>query len=291
MELARLKDAQGIFWALVRGERFLPVADAGGAAADDLCSLLNTGDFAAMAGEAETIDAWQSLEDASYLPPLSARSRILCVGKNYAAHAREMNMAEGAAAPAAPDIFVRFASSFAGHGGAIEAPEDESTFDFEGELAVVIGTGGRTIPESQALDHIFGVTTANDGSLRRTQKRTSQFTLGKNIDRSGALGPTIRPVGDIGDLQALRLKTFLNDQQMQDGTTADMIFSVARIIAFVSSTMALAPGDILLTGTPAGVGAARTPPRFLKAGDRLSVEIEGLRPLEVSVRATPGALL
>jgi len=285
MRLGMIESAGTTYLSLVDGDRFVPVdaasPDAPADMADFLAWLADRGptwaDFCTAAASAP----WQPLSGTRYAPPLSTKSRIFCVGKNYADHAREMGMTSDG--PVAPDIFVRFPSSFTGHQGTIEYPAGESTFDFEGELAVVIGKRGMQIAEDQALNHVFGYTAANDGSLRRIQKRTSQFTLGKNVDRSGAIGPTVVPAGEIGEVQALTLETLVNGERMQNGTTADMTFPIATVIAALSSVTELQPGDVILTGTPAGVGAGRTPPRFLKAGETVEVRIEGLDSLLMTV--------
>jgi 2-keto-4-pentenoate hydratase/2-oxohepta-3-ene-1,7-dioic acid hydratase in catechol pathway len=206
-----------------------------------------------------------------YMPPIAPSSRILCVGLNYRDHAEEGKQA----IPETPVFFIRFPSSFVGHQEALVAPKLSDKYDFEAELAVVIGREGRHIPKAEALDHILGYTIGFDGSVRDYQKRTQQWTLGKNFDESGALGPEIifadaLPVGAVG----LSVQTLLNGTLMQNGNTADMIFDVAHLIATLSEAITLQPGDVLLTGTPAGVGFARRPPVYLQPGDQLETRIE-----------------
>lgn len=291
MRLARVeKDGVSILACVREGadgtREYLPVGSILPGAPQDLGAFLHTTPWPmieAMAGRDET--NWRPLAGTRLLPPLSNASRIFCVGKNYADHAREMGMTTPGG-PVAPDIFVRFPSSFTGHGGACEFPASEPSFDFEGELAVVIGKAGTAIAARDAWDHVFGLSVANDGSLRRIQKRTSQFTLGKNIDRSGALGPTITPLAKPEGPLALTVRTYVNDRLMQDGNTADMLFDIPTVIATLSAVTRLECGDIILTGTPAGVGAGRTPPEFLADGDRLRIEIDTLDSLEVTIRAT-----
>ena len=291
MRLARIeKDGVTILACVRRNaagrDEYLPTGSLLPGAPQDLGTFLHSTSWpmvARMAGDTER--GWLPLESAHLLPPLSNASRIFCVGKNYADHAREMGLTTPGG-PVAPDIFVRFPSSFTGHGGACEYPASEPSFDFEGELAVVIGKAGSAIEPADAWGHVFGLTVANDGSLRRIQKRTSQFTLGKNIDRSGALGPTITPMDAFTPPLALAVRSYVNDRQMQDGNTRDMLFDVPTVIATLSALTRLECGDIILTGTPSGVGAGRTPPEFLQSGDRLRVEIEGLDSLEVTIRAT-----
>lgn len=207
------------------------------------------------------------------LPPIGNPRKILCVGLNYREHAAESNVAP----PQYPTIFGRFASSLVGHGAPLVRPLVSTHFDYEGELAVVIGTGGRHIPRDGALAHVAGYAVFNDASVRDIQLRTSQWTMGKNFDGTGAFGPCLvtpdsLPPGAAG----LRLTTRLNGTVMQDGTTSDMIFDVATLIAELSSAFTLEPGDLIVTGTPSGVGQSRTPPVFMKRGDVCEVEIEGI---------------
>lgn len=201
---------------------------------------------------------------------LSDRARVFCVGKNYLKHAQEM----GGDAPPAPDIFTRTHESFVTDGEAIITPTDQPFHDYEGELAVMIGKSGRNIPESDALDHIFGYGAANDGSIRNWQKRTSQFTLGKNWDQSGALSADITLASPDIDPQKLYVTTQVNGQTVQSQTTTMMIFSAKVIIQTLSQMTTLRTGDIILTGTPEGVGTAQKPPRYLQAGDHVSVLIQ-----------------
>jgi 2-keto-4-pentenoate hydratase/2-oxohepta-3-ene-1,7-dioic acid hydratase in catechol pathway len=287
MQLAKLTTGTDAFLAFIRDDRYLPVATLG--LPDDLSAFLATTDWDAATQMAGQATGWQSMDGLHWLPPIGVTSRIFCIGKNYAEHAKEMGMATGG--PVAPDVFIRFPSSFVGHQGEIERPEAEATFDFEGEMALVIGKAGRAIAAAAAFEHIFGLTTANDGSLRRVQKRTSQFTLGKNIDRSGALGPTIVPTSAIATPQNLPIRTWVNEELMQDGTTADMIFDIPALISTLSAVTELQPGDIILTGTPAGVGAGRTPPRFLEPGDTVRIEIGALPSLTMQVRTVPVTLV
>ncbi len=288
MHLARLDvDGQTIL-AVVNGRMFLPFESIDAALPNDLAIFLaDYGDLAAWQARLAGLpkEGWLPLDEARWLAPLSPTSRIFCVGKNYAAHVKEMALDTGASAPVAPDIFVRFPSSFVGHEGQIEYPASESSFDYEGELVLVIGKAGRYIGRDKAFHHIFGYSTANDGSLRRLQKRTSQFTLGKNVDRSGGLGPVIVPANQITDPQHLSIMTQIDGQVMQDGNTSDMIFSIPDIIVALSEVTELQPGDLILTGTPDGVGAGRKPPRFLEQGEQLTVKIRGLPALQMTAIA------
>lgn len=207
------------------------------------------------------------------LPPVPRPPKVLCVGLNYRAHAAE----SGIEAPETPIFFVRFPTSLVGHGGALVRPRASDQFDYEGELAAVVGRGGRHIAAGRALDHVAGYSLFNDGSLRDFQFRGKQWTLGKNFDSTGGFGPEIvtpdeLPAGAAG----LRVETHLNGERVQDGHTDDLIFDVAHLIAAASEAMTLEPGDVFVTGTPPGVGMARTPPLWMKPGDVCTVSVEGI---------------
>ena len=205
---------------------------------------------------------------------------ILCIGINYREHAAE----SGSAIPVNPMLFIKASNTLNDPGGAIPIPRRSSMIDYEGELAVVLGRPARHVPREQALDHVYGYTVANDVSARDWQRQRElgggQFARGKSFDGFCPLGPWIVTRDQIPNPNALRLKTTLNGQVMQDHTTADMIFDVPALIESLSSTMTLRPGAVLLTGTPQGVGFARTPPVWLKAGDTVAVEIEKIGRLE-----------
>lgn len=230
----------------------------------------------ALAGGAE-ID----LAAVDVLPPLPAPGKIICVGLNYREHAAESNVAP----PAYPTIFSRFASSLIGHGAPLVRPKSSTQFDFEGELVAIIGRGGRHIPPVRALDHVAGYSIFNDGSIRDIQLRTSQWTLGKNFDGTGAFGPAfVTADGLPPGARGLRLVTRLNGAVVQDATTDDLIFDIATLVSELSAAMTLEPGDVIVTGTPSGVGMARTPALFMKDGDVCEVEIEGIGLLRNPVR-------
>ena len=206
------------------------------------------------------------------LAPLDPSARIICIGLNYRAHAEE----SGLALPAHPVVFFRTRESFVGPDEAMALPRESERFDWEGELGVVIGKSGRRIKAERAMEHVLGYCCVNDGSLRDWQKHTSQFSPGKNFDRSGAIGPWIVEAADAGEIEAMQLKTILNGETMQDSGVDDLIFSVPEIIAYLSGFMELKPGDVIATGTPSGVGGARKPPLFMKEGDQVSIKISGV---------------
>lgn len=208
-----------------------------------------------------------------WLPPLAASSKIICIGLNYAAHAAE----GGFQTPTYPSIFVRFNSTLIGHGAPLLRPRESVQLDYEVEMVAVIGRAGRRIGKEAALSHIIGYSVFNDASIRDYQLKTPQWTVGKNFDGTGAFGPFLVthdevPAGGGG----LRLRTRVNGRVLQDGSTSDLIFDVATLVSLLSEACTLLPGDLLVTGTPSGVGFTRKPPLFLKAGDVCEVEVEGL---------------
>ncbi len=220
------------------------------------------------------------LADIKHLPPLQAPAKALAVGLNYRDHAAEANFQP----PAHPVLFHRFPSSWVGHNTPMVRPAVSEQFDYEGELVAIIGKPGRYIEPSKALDYVVGYSIFNDGSVRDYQFRSGQWMIGKNFERSGAFGPELvtadeLPSGAIG----LRLQTRLNGQVMQAANTRDMIFDVATLIAACSEPFFLRPGDIVITGTPSGVGFARKPPVFMRAGDVCEIEIDGLGVLSNAV--------
>ncbi len=207
------------------------------------------------------------------LPPLAAPGKIICVGLNYRDHAAESQMK----APDYPTLFARFASSLIGAGAPIVRPLDSTKLDYEGELVAVIGKPGRRIDKAKALEHVAGYSIFNDGSIRDFQLQTPQWTMGKNFDGTGAFGPVYVSADELQPgARGLRIETRLNGAVMQSASTDDLIFDVATLVSFISLGMTLSPGDIIVTGTPSGVGGARKPPVFMKAGDVCEVEIEGI---------------
>jgi 2-keto-4-pentenoate hydratase/2-oxohepta-3-ene-1,7-dioic acid hydratase in catechol pathway len=215
--------------------------------------------------EAATPD--HRLADVKLLPPIPDPEKILCAGINYRSHAAET----GRDLPKQPSMFIRLANTLTGHEGELIRPSVSQSFDFEGELALVIGRAGRHIPVEQALDHVAGYTCFVDGSVRDYQKIS--VTSGKNFPGTGPLGPWIVTTDEIPDPKRLTLVTRLNGQEVQRSGTDLLIYSVPQIIAFCSDFTPLAPGDVIATGTPEGVGHRRTPPLWMKAGDVLEVEI------------------
>jgi acylpyruvate hydrolase len=205
-------------------------------------------------------------------PPVPDPQKIICLGLNYRDHAAEAGLRE----PSAPMFFAKWANSLIGPTDAIVPPGVSEKIDYEAELAVVIRTRGRNIEAAHALEHVAGAMAFNDVSARDLQMANPLWTGGKAIDTFGPCGPALVLLDEIEDLQMLAVRTRVNGETVQDGTTASMIFQVAETIAFLSRIMTLEPGDIIATGTPAGVGNARRPPLFLHPGDTVETEIEGI---------------
>ena len=213
------------------------------------------------------------LDAVRILPPVPGPSKIICVGLNYDDHLAESGLKK----PVYPEIFARFATSLIAHGEPILRPPESSTLDYEAELAVVIGRGGRRIGRDHALDHVAGYSLFNDATIREFQLRTPQWTMGKNFDATGAFGPwLVTPDAVPPGASGLRIQGRLNGRVMQDVRTDQLIFSVATLIELISVAMTLEPGDVIITGTPGGVGAARKPPVYMQPGDVFEVEIEGM---------------
>jgi len=257
------------------------------AGAHEIRGLLATdegypGNLADIVGERDALEAAAALlsdapavdpAEIRYTPPLVRPGKIICVGLNYRDHAAE----SGFEAPQFPTIFARFASSLTGHNEPLVCPASSHQFDFEGELVAVIGKPGRHIRKANALDHVAGYSIFNDGSVRDVQLRTPQWTLGKNYNATGAFGPHFvtadeLPPGAVG----LQLETVLNGTVVQSARTDQMIFSIAELIEIVSGVMTLEVGDVIVSGTPSGIGHARNPPLYMAEGDRCEVRIEGL---------------
>ncbi len=227
-----------------------------------------TEQYAAMAAVAKRL---LPLEGTRFLAPVLAPGKVVCVGLNYADHTKESAYEQ----PRHPTLFLRAATSLGADGADVQRPAGDDSLDFEGEMVAVIGSGGRCIPKERALAHVFGYAVGNDISVREFQFRSPQWTLGKNVDGSGPWGPFLVTADELPPGAAgLAIATRLNGEVMQSANTRDMIFDVATIIATISEAMTLEPGDIIFTGTPAGVGLGRTPKRYMQPGELVEVEIE-----------------
>jgi len=242
-----------------------------------LREVLAAGALAEIQQAAQGQRADHRLGDLRFLPAIPDPEKILCAGINYRSHAAET----GRDIPKAPSMFVRFVDTLVGHDGEMIRPAVSECFDFEGELAIVIGRAGRHIKPEQALAHVAGYTCFVDGSVRDFQKIS--VTSGKNFPGTGPLGPWIVTTDEIPDPSRLTLTTRLNGQEVQHSGTDLLIHSVPAIVAFCSDFTKLSPGDVIATGTPEGVGHRRTPPLWMKAGDVLEVDISGIGTLRTRV--------
>ena len=214
-------------------------------------------------------------------PVIPDPDKIICIGINYEDHRAET----GRSAVAHPTVFTRFADTQVGHGQPILKPKASETVDYEGELAVVIGAEARNVAEADALSHVAGFACYNDVSIRDFQRHTTQFTPGKNFPGSGPFGPYLTTSDEVGPLGPQRIRTRLNGEVVQDSKLENMIFDVPKLIAYLSLWTLLRPGDVIVTGTPGGVGAARNPPLWMKPGDSVEVEIDGVGLLKNEVAA------
>ncbi|OVZ65207.1 5-oxopent-3-ene-1,2,5-tricarboxylate decarboxylase [Pigmentiphaga sp. NML030171] len=240
--------------------------------APDLRTLLARG----MQDEARALSARLAadfpLTEVRLMPVIPEPSKIICVGINYVAHAAEAGRTVGKH----PVIFHRFADTLVGAGQPLLRPRVSDQFDYEGELAVVIGKGGRHIAPGDAMSHVAGYTIFNDASVRDWQFHTHQYGMGKNFAASGPLGPWMVTADEIPDYRRLELRTYVNGEQVQEGRLDELAFDIPHLIAYVSQALPWNPGDILATGTPSGIGFKRTPPLLLKQGDSVRVEVTGI---------------
>ncbi|MGV1801003.1 fumarylacetoacetate hydrolase family protein [Agrobacterium vitis] len=213
-----------------------------------------------------------AFSDVTLLPVIPDPGKILCIGVNYVAHREETKRPE----VGHPTVFIRFADSQIGHGQPMIKPSQSDCLDFEAELAVVIGRGGRDIAEEDAMQHIAGYSCYHDGSVRDWQRHSSQFAPGKNFPATGAFGPGLVTTDEVEDYTQLSITGRLNGQVVQQATLADLIFPIPALIAYLSAFTPLSAGDVIVTGTPGGVGERREPPLFMKAGDVFEVDIPGV---------------
>lgn len=267
MKLMMFKKGSGSALGFVEGSNVIDVSSVG-----TLQDVIAGGASSLAAVKAAAAKgAKQPLSGVKAALPIARPGKFLCIGLNYALHAAE----GGHATPTYPALFPRFPSSLVAAGEPVIRPKVSTQLDYECELTIVVGKGGRHIPESKALDHVFGYTLFNDVSVRDFQRKGAQWTPGKNFDGTGPLGPVVVTADELPPgASGLRIQTRVNGEVMQDSNTSDMIFSTARIIAILSEFMTLEPGDLIATGTPSGVAHARKPPAWMKAGDKVEVEVE-----------------
>ena len=259
----------GVFWGVVTGAGIVDMTRRTGLASLR-AALAADGIAQARAAAASAADV--ALDAVDILPPVTDPARTLCIGLNYDAHRIETNQPK----VDHPTVFVRFASAQVGHGAGMVRPKVSERFDFEGELAVVIGKTARHVSKADAFSYIAGYSCFNDGSVRDYQRHATQFTPGKNFMASGAFGPWIVTADEIPDPAKLTLTTRLNGQVVQQSGTHDLIFDIPALLEYITRWTVLEPGDVIATGTPSGVGAARTPPLWMKPGDTVEVDISSI---------------
>ena len=246
----------------------------------DLKSLIGD-DYAKLISSSADTAPRVALSDVQLLPPITNPDKIICVGLNYESHRKETGRPE----VEFPTLFTRFANSQIGDGEAMWRPAESTSFDYEGELAVIIGSGGWKFPEDKALEHVAGYSCYNDGSVRDWQRHTSQFTPGKNFRHTGPFGPWLVTTDEIPDPSTLTLTTRLNGEVMQHATTDLLIFTIPVLINYISRFTRLEPGDVIVSGTPGGVGFKRDPQVFMKPGDVVEVEISRIGILKNPIEA------
>ena len=269
MEIARTMTAGGPAVVIATGDRTSGhLATIDGRTFEDLPDLLDAAD-----GDASRIDAGATVDLDALLPVVGRPRKIVCIGLNYRGHAAETNVP----LPPAPVVFPKWDNALAGPSDDVPLPDESSEVDWEAELAFVFGKRCRRMAAADAASVVFGFTAANDLSMRDYQKATSQWAPGKTWDRGTAVGPVLVDTAQIGSVAPdLAIRGKRNGELVQDSRTNDLIFGVPELVAFLTSFMTMEPGDIVLTGTPAGVGFTRTPPQFLQPGDVFEVEIEGI---------------
>ena len=285
MRFATIRTAKGLRLHVRGSDGYVDLAEASGNdALSTINGLADGGDAAQEAARAASSQAGAHFDKADFAPATPSPTRILCLGVNYADHAIE----GGRAVPTWPESFVRGAGSVIGAYDDMVKPDLSERFDYEGELAIVIGRGGRYIRAEDAFDAILGYAVMNDGSAREWQRAATQWTPGKNFEGTMPIGPEV-VTNDEVDVTDLGITTTLNGTVMQDARTSEMIVSVAKAVEYFSSFTTLRPGDVIATGTPGGVGFARTPPVWLTPGDVIEVTVEGIGTISNHVVAETGA--
>lgn len=282
MKLASFHTAGRATYGIVKAGGIVDLGKRLGSRYADLCRLLAAERGLEEAQECASLPPDAHIDEVRFLPVIPNPGKIWCIGVNYADHLEETKIERAAH----PTVFMRYAQSQIGHLEALLLPPEASEFDFEGEVALVIGRGGRRIQPQHAWQHIAGYAAYNDGSLRDWQFHTTQWAPGKNFAATGAFGPWMTTADEL-DLrtQPLELTTRLNGEVVQHSDTSKLIFSIPEILAYCSTLLPLDAGDVIVTGTPGGVGMARTPKRFMKPGDVVEVEVSGVGTLCNTVRA------
>ncbi len=279
MRLISYRSERGVRAGVLRDGR---IVDAGDAVGDDpasLRALLEVDALGELAGAAEGAEASIALAEVELLPPIPDPEKIVCIGLNYRAHAAEA----GIEPPPVPTFFAKFANALVPDGACVPLPSASEKVDYEAEVAFVIGRRAKDVGVAEALDHVAGYTLLNDLSARDLQFATPQWIPGKVFDGSAPCGPALVTADEVGDPAAIGIALDLNGERMQEATTADLVFGVAELVAHLSTLMTLAPGDIVSTGTPAGVGSTREPRVWLRPGDEIVVSSPQLGELRTTI--------
>jgi len=274
MQIASFRTDGSDTYGVVRQENVIEASETFREQYPDLRAVLAADALAALA--ADSGGKQHALADIEYLPSIPSPDKVICVGTNYRPHVAEM----GVEVPDYPLLFVRFAGSQTGHRQPLIRPAASTKYDFEGELAVVVGRPARHVRRDTAHEYIAGYCCFMDGTARDWQAHTTQYTPGKNFHQSGAMGPHLVTCDEIPDPTQLRLETRINGEMMQTGGLDELIFDIPALLEYCSTFTELLPGDVIATGTPGGVGVARNPPLWLTPGDRVTVEVKGVGRLE-----------
>jgi 2-keto-4-pentenoate hydratase/2-oxohepta-3-ene-1,7-dioic acid hydratase in catechol pathway len=269
-------------YGLLREDGVVDLSARHGARWPTLREVIADGALLPLAAEAAALPADLPADAVRYEIPIPSPEKLICVGVNYPDRNEEYR--DGQAAPSNPSLFVRFPRSFTGHGQPLIRPPESPQLDYEGEIVIVIGRGGRRIAEAEALSHIAALSLANEGTIRDWVRHAKfNVTQGKNFDRSGSIGPWLVPFTDPAQVADIALETRVNGEVRQRDRTSRMIFPFSRIISYISTFTTLVPGDVVLTGTPTGAGARFDPPIWLKPGDVVEVEADGIGVLRNTV--------
>ena len=282
MKLVTFNQSGQQSYGFVDNDTIIDIGQTLGNTHPDLKSLISD-DYSKLISSNTDTAPQVALSDVQLLPPITNPDKVICVGLNYESHRKETGRPE----VEFPTLFTRFANSQIGDGEAMWRPAESTSLDYEGELAVIIGSGGWKIPVDKALEHVAGYSCYNDGSVRDWQRHTSQFTPGKNFRHTGPFGPWLVTTDEIPDPSTLTLTTRLNGEVMQHATTDLLIFTVPVLINYISRFTRLEPGDVIVSGTPGGVGFKRDPQVFMKPGDVVEVEISKIGILKNPIEAEP----